>query len=112
MALGILYCINTKGDAFRRKVSCLSRTRVFRWNWETGGYCEENIEQHKEEEDISCGVFTYYFYYVFWYPRFMTPLLSNLHACYATYCLMFIYLMVFFEFMSKVFVYDVRHLDS
>lgn len=69
-------------------------------------YCEENIGQYKEE-DISCKVFTYYFYYVFCYPRFMEALLSNLHSEFLFYQLVFDdFYEQTFEFVEQIRVYD------
>lgn len=48
MALGILYCINTKGASFSGKVSCLSRMRVFFWNWKTGGIVRKIVDNIKK----------------------------------------------------------------
>lgn len=67
-----------KRSFFSRKSFMFVDNERFLLELENRRYCEENIGQYKEE-DISCKVFTYYFYYVFCYPRFMDALLSNLH---------------------------------
>lgn len=82
MALGILYCINTKGASFPGKVSCLSGTRVFFWDWKTGGIMKKilnNIKKKIYRVKFSLIIFI------------MFSVIQNLWHSYCTICICYAY---------------------
>lgn len=93
MALGILYCINTKGASFAGKVSCLSGMRVFFWNWKTGGIVRkivDNIKKKIYRVKFSLNIFI------------MFSVIQDLWHYYCTICIWYAYSLSYL----KTFVYE------